>query len=284
MIAWRRVAILGTGLIGGSFAAALRTRGLASEVRGFGPQSSEAHALGLVDLACEDIAAAVADAELVVLAAPPSAIAPLMRAIAPHLARDALLTDMTSTKQSVVLAARAELGSAFGRFVPGHPIAGSERQGPAAANAQLFEGARCVLCPQLETDAHALERVRQTWSAIGAKPACMTAHEHDEIFAAVSHLPHVLAFALAASLADRPDGDALLQWAGGGLRDTSRIAASSPALWADILLDNGPAVTAAGKALIERCEALLAAITQGDRAGLEAQITHAAQWRRRLPV
>ena len=281
---WRRVAILGTGLIGGSMAGAMRQHGLAEAIIGYGPEARQAQAAGLIDAAVADLAAAVANADLVILAAPPSALPALLAGIAPVLAHDAVVTDVASTKRGVIAAARAGLGDAFGRFVAGHPIAGSEQSGPQAANANLFVGARCVLCPEAETDPQALARVLDLWRAIGARPGVMPASTHDALFAAVSHLPHLAAFALAGALADHEDAARLLEWAGGGLRDTTRIAASSGPLWADILLDNADAVRAAGQLFAAQWAQLEAALEQGDRAALVAQIEKGAIWRRRLPA
>jgi prephenate dehydrogenase len=279
---WRKVVFLGTGLIGGSLAAALRREFLAECLIGCGPQAEQARALGLVDQVIEDPAAAVRGADLVVLAAPPSVLPDLLRQIAPALDRLAVVTDVASTKQGVIAAARTHLGPGFSRFVPAHPIAGSERHGPDAADSTLFQNARCVLCPQPETDPAALQRVEATWRAIGARPSRLSAREHDEVFAAVSHLPHLVAFALAATLGHRADAESLLGWAGGGLRDTTRIAASSADLWADILLENSAAVAAVTEQFLLACQKLQTAIQTQDRAGLVDQIEQAAGWRRRL--
>jgi prephenate dehydrogenase len=279
---WDRVVFLGTGLIGGSMAAAMRQAGLVHHRVGCGPQASRAKELGLIDEAIGDAALAVRAANLVVLAAPPSALPELFRQISPVLEPEAVLTDVASTKSTVISAARQVLGEQFRRFVPAHPIAGSERHGPDAADPVLFRGARCVICPQPETDHWALQQVEAMWSAIGAQPYRLSALEHDEVFAAVSHLPHLVAFALTASLNKRSDAESLLGWAGGGLRDTTRIAASSAGLWADILIDNSAAVVAATDQFVEACNALRAAVQAGDRTSLAVQIEEAASWRRRL--
>jgi prephenate dehydrogenase len=279
---WDRVAFLGTGLIGGSVAAAMRQAGLARHLVGCGPQASRAKELGLIDEAIDDPAVAVRAADLVVLAAPPSALPELFRQIEPVLEPEAVLTDVASTKSTVISAARQALGERFSRFVPAHPIAGSERHGPDAADPELFAGARCVICPQPETDSWALQQIEAMWTAMGARPYRLSAFEHDEVFAAVSHLPHLVAFALTASLGKRPDAESLLGWAGGGLRDTTRIAASSAALWADILIDNSAAVVAATDQFVEACNALRARVQAGDRTSLAEQIEEASSWRRRL--
>ena len=279
---WDRVVFLGTGLIGGSMAAAMRQAGLVRHLVGCGPQAFRARELELIDEVSDDPALAVEAADLVVLAAPPSALPELLRQIAPVIESETLLTDVASTKSAIIDAARQVLGERFSRFVPAHPIAGSERHGPDAAHPQLFVGARCVICPQPETDPWALQQIEALWSDLGARPSRLSALQHDQVFAAVSHLPHLVAFALAASLSQRPDAESLLGWAGGGLRDTTRIAASSAALWADILIDNSAAVLAATDQFVEACNGLRAAVQAGDHASLADQIEQAASWRRRL--
>lgn len=279
---WDRAVFLGTGLIGGSMALAMRQAGLAAHRVGCGPQASRAQELGLVDEVIDDPAVAVESADLVVLAAPPSVLPELLRQIAGVLDPQVVLTDVASTKAAIVGAARLVLGDRVSRFVPAHPIAGSERHGPDAADFALFKGARCVICPQPETDPWALQQIEALWFAIGARPSRLSALEHDEVFAAVSHMPHLVAYALAQSLSKRPDAESLLGWAGGGLRDTTRIAASSAELWADILIDNSAAVVAATDQFVEACHSLRAAVLAGDRTRLADQIDQAACWRRRL--
>jgi prephenate dehydrogenase len=279
---WERAVFLGTGLIGGSMAAAMGQAGLVKHLVGCGPQALRARELELIDEHIDDPAMAVKAADLVVLAAPPSALPELLRQIAPAIDPEAVLTDVASTKATVIRAARQVLGERFSRFVPAHPIAGSERHGPEAAHPELFVGAHCVICPQPETDPWALQQIEALWSDLGARPSRLGAEEHDEVFSAVSHLPHLVAFALAESLSKRPDAEALLGWAGGGLRDTTRIAASSAPLWADILIENSAAVLTATDQFLDACNALRAAVRSGDHTGLADQIELAASWRRRL--
>lgn len=278
-----RVAIVGVGLIGGSVAAGLKKRGLAQRVVGHSPADQhKALALELVDEVEPRLEDAVAAADLVVLAAPVSEICRLMPALARCLPADAVLTDTGSTKRSIVEAARQGLGAYLPRFVPAHPIAGSERSGPAAAQADLFDGARVILSPLPETDAGALERTDAFWTGLGARTVTMPPEAHDRLLAAVSHLPHVVAFALAHGLAGRDDGEDALRLAGGGLRDTSRIAASSPALWADILLDNRDAVAEAVAHYETAWAAFTEAMQAGDRETLTRLIDEASAWRRRM--
>lgn len=276
-----RLVVVGTGLIGGSVSAAVRKRALAAHVVGVGPHAEQARALGLVDAALP-LADALAGADVVVLAAPVPAIVAQMRDIGRLLPAHAVLTDAGSTKGSIVEAARAGLGARLPRFVPAHPIAGSERSGPQAADPDLFDGARLIVTPLPETDADAEAAVRGFWEALGARLVEMPVAEHDTLLAAVSHLPHAVAFALALGLSRRADAEDALRMAGGGLRDTTRIAASQAALWADILIDNRGPVDQAMRDFEAAWAELAAAMRAGDRAALEALLGRAAGWRERL--
>ena len=279
---FERVAIVGTGLIGGSVAAAVRERGLARSVVGFAPDAPQAQALGLIDTAAASLLAALDGADVTVLAAPVPVIAELMPTLAAALPAHGVLTDAGSTKGSIVAAARAGLGDALARYVPAHPIAGSERSGPSAANPQLFDGARVILSPLPETSDQALAAVSAFWTALGARIIEMPVDIHDDLLAAVSHLPHAVAFALALALARRPDANEASRLAGAGLRDTSRVAASSSQLWADILLDNRTALDAARSQFDAAWGALSEALVAGDRARVVALLDEASRWRRQL--
>jgi len=281
---FRRIAVLGVGLIGGSIAAAARSRALGERVVGFAPgrDGEEALALGLVDELAADPGAAVDGADLVVLAAPVPVVRGLFAAVAHRVGAETLLTDAASTKRSTIAAAREALGAAFPRFVPAHPIAGSERHGPAAARPDLFGGCTVLLCPQDETDADAYRRVAAFWEAIGARAVDMPADDHDRLFAEVSHWPHAAVFALCAGIAEGPRAEDALRFAGAGLRDTTRIGASSPGLWADIVLDNREAVLECAAAFERELRATLDAIERRDRAALVECFDAASRWRRRL--
>lgn len=280
---FQRAVVLGIGLIGGSVAAGLRKHGLVAEVTGFGlgEDAREARSLGLIDHAAQSIEQGVSGRDLVVLAAPIPTLRALVQALAPHLGAQALVTDCASTKNTVIDAARL-LGPAFARFVPGHPIAGSEKSGPGAARAGLFEGARVVLCPQPETSVEALARIDAMWRALGAQTVQMDAGLHDSLFAEISHWPHAVAFALSAAVGTGEHSGDALKFAGAGLRDTTRIGASSPSLWADILLDNREAVMRAARRFDAQHRVLMAAIEAGDRDQLVASLTLASAWRQRL--
>ncbi len=253
-----RLAVIGVGLIGGSLARALRQAGVAAHVVGAGRDAAHlecARALGVIDEAAADAAAAVRGADMVVVAVPMRAYAPVFEAIAGALEEGAIVTDAGSTKRHAIAMARQFLPDAS-RFVAGHPVAGAERSGVEASRADLFRGRLCVLTPEKETDAGALARVRAMWEAAGAHVRLMDAGEHDEVLAAVSHLPHLAAYALVhAVLRLRRDDLDPLDFAAGGFRDFTRIASSSPAMWRDICLTNRDA-------LLGRLDALQAELAQ----------------------
>jgi prephenate dehydrogenase len=238
-----KLAVIGVGLIGGSFALALKQAGLAARVLGVArnPATRDAAlALGIIDEAC-DLARA-GSADVVLLAVPVGATYRVLSELAPHLAAHTVITDAGSTKRDVIAAARSALGCALPRFVPGHPIAGAEASGPQAARAELFQGRKVVLTPEPDTDGDALAAVRALWQAAGAQVENLTATEHDRVFAAVSHLPHLAAFALVDDLARREHADLLFRFAASGFRDFTRIAGSSPEMWRDIALANRTAL------------------------------------------
>lgn len=280
----QRVALLGTGLIGGSLAAAWRSRSAPVSIAGFalGGDAERARELGLIDQVFTDPAEAVAGADWVVFAAPVPTLPGLMSEIAPALGTVTRLTDCGSTKSSVVQAARARLGEAFDRFVPGHPIAGSEKSGPDAANPDLFRGRRWVLCPTNAGQQTHCEALRALLAPTGAVVSEMTPAEHDRLFAEVSHWPHVVAFALGAAIGRGELADAAIEFSGGGLRDTSRIAASSPELWAGILIDNAQSVLESGERYRAELDGLIRALRERDRPALLKILEGASQWRKRL--
>jgi len=243
--AFGKVVIFGTGLIGGSFALALRRANAVSEVVGFGRSIAtleQAQQLGIIDRIGQDVSLELHDADLVLLATPVGQMAQLMVRIAPHLGAHTLVTDGGSTKRDVVAAVYANLGDKAAQFVPAHPIAGAEMSGAAAAKADLYTGKKVVITPLPENTAESVARVRHAWEMCGAVVSILTPQQHDEVFAAVSHLPHLLSFALVHDLAQRDDRDLLLSFAASGFRDFTRIAASSPEMWRDICLANREAL------------------------------------------
>ena len=242
-----KLVIVGVGLIGGSFALALKEAGAAGRVIGVGRGGRNirrALDLKIIDAAGALDQATFWDADLVLLAVPVGQMPSVMRSIAPLLGPKTVVTDAGSTKQDVVGLARRELKAALSRFVPGHPIAGTEKSGADAAIAGLYRGRRVVLTPLQGTEPGALALVRAAWEACGASVFKLQPREHDAVLAAVSHLPHVLAYALVDRVARRKNAKQLFSYAAGGFRDFTRIAASHPEMWRDICLANRKALLA----------------------------------------
>lgn len=270
------LAIVGTGLIGGSFALALKQAGAVGEVLGTGRSPAKltrARELGLIDRAVDWKQAGQADC--ILLALPVGDTGSALKQLAPHLKPGAIVTDAGSTKASVVETARAALGVRFADFVPGHPIAGSELSGPGAARADLYQGKRVVLTPQADTRADALATVRLLWETTGALVETLDAVQHDRIFAAVSHLPHLAAFALVDALAQRADAETFFRFAAGGFRDFTRIAGSSPEMWRDIALTNHEALLNELDAYLAALQTLRLAVSEKDSDALLNQFSRA---------
>jgi cyclohexadieny/prephenate dehydrogenase / 3-phosphoshikimate 1-carboxyvinyltransferase len=280
-----RLGIVGVGLIGGSLALAARRAGIAGEVVGLGRTAANLRIAldrGLIDRG--DVRPeVVAGADLVVLATPVGLLAEAAAAIAPHLTDGAVVTDAGSAKSGVVGALTAVLTPRL-RFVGGHPIAGTEGSGAGAADADLFRGARCVLTPVAETDALALAQVRSLWEAVGMLVVEMSPEAHDEVIALTSHLPHVLAFSLALATGDASSGGMpqALALAGPSFASATRVAASSPEMWRDILLANAPAALAAVARFERELGGLVAAIRARDGEALERAIGRARAIRGQL--
>jgi prephenate dehydrogenase len=259
-----RMTIIGVGLIGGSLARAVRRNSPAVEIVGCGrhlPNLQRAQELGVIDRHETDPAQAVQGADLVVVAVPVGSIEGVFAAIADNLAPGAVVTDVGSTKGNVVEAARRRLGGRLADFVPGHPIAGTERSGVEASFAELFHGCRVILTPLAETRRPAVERMQALWRLAGARVVEMDVRHHDQVLAATSHLPHLLAYTLVDSLARMDDSEEIFDYAAGGFRDFTRIASSDPALWRDICLANREAMLD----MLQRFSGDLAAVTQAVR-------------------
>jgi len=240
-----RLAVIGVGLIGGSLSLALKKAGVVGEVIGYSRTESvreEALELGVIDIAASNIAEAVKDADMIFLAVPMAAMASVLAEVTEAISDDAIITDGGSAKGQLVDIAREVLGDKFSQFVPGHPIAGTEKSGPSAAFATLYQDHRVVLTPVVETNTDALETVRKMWQQTGAEVFDMEVKHHDVVLAATSHLPHVLAFNLVGMLAERDDCDEVLRYAAGGFKDFSRIASSDAVMWRDICLSNSDAI------------------------------------------
>ena len=233
-----RLAVIGVGLIGGSFALALKKAKAVSHVIGVGRSKENldlARERGIIDSIQQDAAKAARAADLVLLATPVAQFPAVFAALKDS---KALITDGGSTKRDVIAAARSALGKGIARFVPAHPIAGAEKSGAAAASAELFQNRRVVLTPLAENDAEAVSTVERAWAACGARLSRMGADEHDGVLAAVSHLPHLLAYALVHDIARRDNAAQLFSFAAGGFRDFTRIASSHPEMWRDICAAN----------------------------------------------
>ena len=281
---FERVAVIGVGLIGGSFALALKRAGACASVVGVGRNPDNmriAKERGIVDSVEADVAVAVRDADLVLVATPVAQFPELFARIVPGLAASALVMDAGSTKQDVVAAARAALGSRIAQFVPAHPIAGAEHSGAAAAKADLFAGKRVVLAPVAENPVTMVDAAAAAWEACGARISRMSATEHDAVFAAVSHLPHMLAYALVHEVAQRDNSGQLFGYAAGGFRDFTRIASSHPEMWRDICVANRDALVAELDRYADRLRALRAPIAAGDGPVLEAVFSEARDARNR---
>lgn len=281
-----KLVVIGVGLIGASCALALRAAGGVRHVVGVGRSSENlqrALARGVIDrsvLLEDDWTREIVDADFVVIAIPVAQYRETLGALASALDRRAVVTDAGSTKQDVVRAARELLNDRLPQFVPGHPIAGSERSGSEAGDASLFVGRQVILTPLPETSPAALARVEEFWTACGARVERLDPARHDRILAAVSHLPHLLASTLVSELASRQDSAEYLSNAGSGFRDFTRIAGSSPEMWRDIALANRDALLTELTAYRSAIEALMLSIEHGDRAALDTMLARAAQTRR----
>ena len=262
-----RLAVIGVGLIGGSLARALRVAGEVGEVVGCGrnaPNLEQAVSLGVIDRYCHDAGEAVEGADMVFVAVPLGAVQATLAAMRGHLRADAVITDGGSVKGSVVADVRAAFGEVPACFVPGHPIAGTEKSGVEASFAELYRNRRVILTPLPETDASALERVTRMWKSCGAQVSVMDVEHHDEILAATSHLPHMLAFGLVDTLARMEENDEIFRYAAGGFRDFTRIASSNPVMWRDICIANREALGAVLQRFSVEMGDLAATIRQGD--------------------
>ncbi|MES2299270.1 MAG: prephenate dehydrogenase/arogenate dehydrogenase family protein [Pseudomonadota bacterium] len=279
---FNKVVIFGVGLIGGSFALALKQAGAATKV--FGIDRSEqamlrALQLGIVDEIGSRVEDAMRGADFVLLAAPVAQTGAILASLAPYLEPHTIITDAGSTKGDAAAAAYAALKDRAAQFVPGHPIAGRESNGPDAAVADLFRGKKAVLTPLPENARADVKRVAAAWTACGASVHALSAEEHDRVFAAVSHLPHLLAYALVDDIATRPHANRLFQYAASGFRDFTRIAGSSPEMWRDITLANKGALLGEIDAFMAQMGTLRAKLAAGDGAAIEAVFASAQRAR-----
>jgi prephenate dehydrogenase len=269
---FERVAILGVGLIGGSFALALKEAKACAHVVGAGRNPANlrlALERGVIDSTAADAVAAAHGADLVLLAAPVAQFPKLFRDVASVLGPKALVTDGGSTKRDVVTAARAALGKKISQFVPAHPLAGAEKSGAAAASADLFRGKRVVITPLAENSESSLKKIYAAWSACGAHITRMDADEHDAVLAAVSHLPHVLAYALVHDFASRENAAQLFSCAASGFRDFTRIASGHPEMWRDICIANRDRLLLELEKYMGKLASMQKLLQAGDVAALE---------------
>jgi len=236
------LAVIGVGLIGGSLAGALKKRESVDSIIGCGRSTENlevALELGLIDRVTKDPIEAVAEADIVLLATPVKALIELLPCLAKHLQPQAVITDAGSVKREIIDSSRLALGGCFGRFVPGHPIAGREHSGAKAADADLFRDHWVVLTPTEDTDQDALASVRKMWETVDAKVRLMDPDLHDQVLGMTSHLPHAVAYALVAQLSDQQQREDCSAMVAGGFLDMTRVASSDPVMWRDIFLHNG---------------------------------------------
>jgi prephenate dehydrogenase len=279
---FKKIAIFGVGLIGGSFALALKKAGAVEQVVGIGRTAaslSRARELGIIDEASTSVEFALQGADLVLVAAPVAQTESILAAIAPHLKAGTVVTDAGSTKADVVAAARRALGDKIAQFVPGHPIAGRELNGPDAAIDDLYVGKKVVLAALPENSEHDIQQVVKAWQKCGAVIHHLTAEKHDAVFAAVSHLPHLLAYALVDDIAKKPHADLLFQYAASGFRDFTRIAGSSPEMWRDITLANQSAILAELDSYMVQLTQLRGMLASGNGPAIEEIYMNAQQAR-----
>jgi len=281
---FERVAIVGVGLIGGSFALALKKAKACRHVVGVGRSAANlkvATERGVVDSIAPDAAAAARGADLVLLATPLAQFKTVFAQIGSSIGAGTLITDAGSTKQDVISAARDTLKQKIAQFVPSHPIAGAEHSGAAAANAELFRGRRVVLTPLAENSAASVQRITDAWSECGARVSSMRAQEHDAVLAAVSHLPHLIAFALVHEMAGRDNSAELFSYAAGGFRDFTRIASSHPEMWRDICMANRERVLNELSRFTDQLGEVKRLLEKSDAAALEKLFTQAREARGR---
>lgn len=280
-----KLVVVGVGLIGGSFALALRRAGMVDHIVGMGrsPENMQrALELGIIDEQAHDFSAALSGADFVLLAIPVKQTAHVMQQMAPYLESCTLISDVGSTKQNVVEAARTNLGRHIQRFIPAHPIAGTEFSGAEAAFPELFQDKPVILTPLQENDPKAVDRVASLWRHCGGNVTSMQPEQHDRILAAISHLPHMLAFSLMKHIHTLSEGNPMeiLRLAGSSLNDMTRISASSPEMWRDICLENRTALLAQIEAYQQELSVLHQMLANRDGDSLERLFSEARALRR----
>lgn len=275
----KKLVIFGVGLIGGSVALALKKAGLPTHIVGVGRNQDNLQTaldLGVIDAASSDAASALQDADLILIATPVAQTPAILSAIKPHLNSQTVITDAGSTKSDVLAYAQDVLGEKSSQFVGGHPIAGAEKSGVTAAMADLYVNKNVVLTPSTDTSPHAIVLTKELWQTCGANVSEMPAATHDSIFATVSHLPHLLAFALVDDIASRPNAAQLFGFAASGFRDFTRIAGSHPEMWRDISLANKHALLNELDAYEAELSTIKMMLKNDDSAGLQALFERAS--------
>lgn len=287
---FEQLGLIGCGLMGGSFALALKQAGLVKRVVGYSksPSTTErARQLGVIDVEAPSALLAVSGADIVLIAVPVSASEATFKSIKHMVDSKVLVMDVGSTKVDVVEAAQRGLREQIGSFVAAHPIAGKELAGVQHADAGLYTGKQVILTPTAQTLADQLKRAENVWTAMGCKVTHMSPQAHDTAFAAISHLPHLLAFAMMNAIQAQPQSESLLSLAGPGFRDFTRIAASDPKIWRDILLANRQELLAQSQLFQAQLQVFEALMQTGDTQALEALINQAsttrAQWHMNKP-
>lgn len=279
---FEQLGLIGCGLMGGSFALALKKAGLVKRVVGYSKSPSttdRARQLGVIDVEAPSALLAVAGADIVLVAVPVAATEATLKAIKHLVTPQMLIMDVGSTKADVVQAARRALRDQVGSFVPAHPITGREVAGVEHADAELYYGRQVILTPTERTLTAQLLQAQEVWQAIGCRVSSMSPESHDSAFAAVSHLPHLLAFAMMNALTGQPEGDDYLSLAGPGFRDFTRIAAGEPKMWRDIMLANRDELLAQSKLFHQALAQLEQAISSGNAQALEDMLTLASETR-----
>jgi len=277
------VSIVGVGLIGASLGLALKGAGVVREVIGVGRSSAnldQAKKMGAIDRVA-DLAEAVQSSQWIVLCVPVAQMRAIFTQLEPHLGSNTLITDAGSTKSDVILAAKEVLGKKVCQFIPAHPIAGGAQHGAAAARADLCQGKQTIICQLQENSAADVALVEEFWKVLGSNIKRISAVQHDAIYAAVSHLPHILSYALMASVLNSEDAEQKLGHAGAGFRDFTRIAASSPEMWRDICIANKQAILKELDQYLSVTGRLREMIAKEDAAGLEKVFQKASQARQK---
>jgi len=273
-----KVCVIGVGLMGGSLARAMKKQGLVKTVIGTSRNSEnlqQAVKLNVIDRFEADMTIAAAEADLIVLAVPVGAVENVLQLIKPVMKPNAVLTDLGSTKQNIADAMRNVFGEVPDNAVLGHPIAGTEQSGVAASFAELYEGRRIILTPLVNTNADALEKVTALWQGVGAQVMNMEISHHDEVLAATSHLPHVIAYAMVSTLAKMNDKQDIFKYAAGGFKDFTRIASSDPTMWLDICLANKDALLDVVSLFKDDLDELANAIEVGDKKKIHSMFSFA---------